>query len=172
MKLIIRNIIIIIRKIREKYWSCRLKECGKSFLCCSGVVIHSAKKMSVGNEVRLGEKSYFNANGGLTIGNNVKMGPQVFIWTSNHNYFDPKKLPYDDIEINRPVTIGDNVWIGAKSIIIPGVNIGEGAVIAMGSVVTKDVPSCAVVGGNPAQILKFRKIETYKKLKMLKTKTI
>lgn len=168
MKKLISNIISIIRILRQKYWANRLKSCEQNLICCSGVVVHSAKTMSVGNDVRLGEKSYFNAKGGLNIGNNVKMGPQVFIWTSNHNYFNPKWLPYDNIAIDRPVIIGDNVWVGAKSIIIPGVNIGEGAVIAMGSVVTKDVPPCAVVGGNPAKILKYRNVETYKKLKVAK----
>jgi len=168
MKTFFNNIKIIIRKIKEKYWTMRLKNCGQNFCCCSGVVIHSAKKMSIGNNVRLGENSYFNAKGGLTIGNNVKMGPQVFIWTSNHNYINPKWLPFDNISIDKPVNIGNNVWIGARAIIIPGVNIGEGAVIGMGSVVTKDVPSCAVVGGNPANILKYRNIETYNKLAKVK----
>ena len=99
------------------------------------------------------------------MGNNIKMGPQVFIWTWNHNYYAPEALPYDRVCIEGPVTINDNVWVGAKATIIPGVTIGEGAVIAMGAVVTKDVPPCAVVGGNPAKILKYRDIEVYNKLK-------
>lgn len=162
---IISKMIKIIRKIRQKYWKLRLKSCGKNFLCSSGVIIHSASKIDVGNDVRVGEKSYINARGGLKIGNNVKLGPRVYICTSTHNYFSPKWLPYDDIEIERPITINDNVWIGANANIIPGVNIGEGAVVAMGTVVTKDVPACAVVGGNPAKILKYRDIEVYSSLK-------
>lgn len=143
----------------------RFKKCGKNFLCCSGVKIHGAKRISVGNNVRIGEKSYINGNGGISIGDNVKFGPQVFIWTCNHNYYAPKRLPFDDLNFEKPVTIGDNVWIGAKASIIPGVTVGDGAVIAMCAVVTKDVPSCAVVGGNPAKILKYRNIEVYNKLK-------
>lgn len=158
-------IIKLIRAIRQAYWKYRFKECGHNFVCCSGVKIHSAKKVSIGNDVRIGENSYLNASGGLVIRNNVKFGPQVFIWTSNHNYFSPKKLPFDNISIHKQVIINDNVWLGAKSIIIPGVEIGEGAVVAMGSVVTKNVPACAVVGGNPAKILKYRDIEVYNKLK-------
>lgn len=161
----ISNIIKIIRKIRQKYWKYRLGECGTNFCCCSGVVIYSAKNVSVGNSVRIGEKSYLNAKGGIRIGNNVKFGPQVFIWSSNHNYFAPKNLPYDNKQIDKLVTICDNVWVGAKASIIPGVTIGEGAVIGMCAVVTKDVPPCAVVGGNPAKILKYRDIDVYQNLK-------
>lgn len=161
MKLIIK----IIRFFRTQYWLIRLRSCGKNFVCCSGTIIHGAKNFVVGNDVRVGEKSYLNANGGITIGNNVKMGPQVFIWSSNHNYYAPTILPFDGARINRPVIIEDNVWVGAKVCIIPGVRIGEGAVIGMGSVVTKEVPPCAVVGGNPAKVLKYRDIEVYNKLK-------
>lgn len=160
-----KSIIKIIRLIRAKYWQYRLKECGQNFTCCSGTVIHGAKNISIGNNVRIGEKSYINGHGGIKIGNNIQMGPQVFIWTSNHNYYAPSHLPFDHIDIKRPVTIKDNVWIGAKACIIPGVTIEEGAVVAMGATVTKDVPPCAVVGGNPAKILKYRDIEVYNKLK-------
>lgn len=160
-----KKIIQLIRQIRRQILKLRLKKCGKNLICCTGVTIRNAKYLDIGDDVRLGEDSYLNARGGIKIGNNVKMGPQVFIWSSNHNYFAPKFLPYDTKEILREVTINDNVWIGAKSCIIPGVTIGEGAVIGMCSVVTKDVPPCAVVGGNPAKILKYRDVEVYKKLK-------
>ncbi len=155
----------IIRYFRKKYWKYRIKSCGKDFTCCSGVIIHSARKLSVGDNVRIGEKSYLNARGGIYVGNNVQMGPRVFMWSSNHNYFAPKALPFDDVQIDKPIVIKDNVWLGANSNIIPGVTIGEGAVVAMCSVVTKDVPDCAVVGGNPAKILKYRDKEIYYKLK-------
>lgn len=160
-----KKFIQLIRQIRRQILKLRLKKCGENLSCCSGVTIHSAKHLEIGDNVRLGENSYLNARGGIKIGNNVKMGPQVFICSSNHNYFAPNSLPFDKKEILREVTINDNVWIGAKSCIIPGVTIGEGAVIGMCSVVTKNVPPCAVVGGNPAKILKYRDIEVYNKLK-------
>ena len=69
----------------------------------------------------------------------------------------------------KPVTIEDNVWIGGKSIILPGITIHEGAVIGMGAVVTKDVPKGAVVGGNPAKILKYRNIKKYDELCSIKS---
>lgn len=129
--------------------------------------MHSAKNIKIGDNVRIGEKSYLNGSGGLTIGNNVKFGPRVFVWTSNHDYVAPTRLPYSG-NIKKPVVIKDNVWIGARANIIPGVTIEEGAVVGMCAVVTKDVPSCAVVGGNPAKILKYRDKEVYYNLKQAK----
>lgn len=67
--------------------------------------------------------------------------------------------------IKKPVIIKDFVWCGANVTITPGVTIGEGAIIGAGSVVTKDVPDYAIVGGNPAKIIKYRNIELFKKLR-------
>ena len=85
------------------------------------------------------------------------------ILTTNHNY-EGEELPYDSTAINKDVVIGRNVWIASFSFILPGVTVGDGAVVAGGSVVTKNVPACAVVGGNPAKILKYRNMENYQKL--------
>jgi len=73
-------------------------------------------------------------------------------------------LPYGTDYVDKPVIIERNVWLGNHVIIVPGVHIGEGAIIAMGSVVTKNVSAGAVVGGNPAEVLKFRDPDAYKKL--------
>lgn len=157
-------IINLIRKVKQYYWKHRFGRCGDGFVCCFGVVICHAKNIDVGNIVRVGEKSFINAKGGLKIGNNVHIGPRVTIFTSNHDYYAPKALPFYG-DIDKKVIIEDNVWVGACASIVPGVTIGEGAVIGMSSVVTKDVPPCAVVGGNPAKILKYRDKEVYYKLK-------
>ena len=154
-----------IREIRYLIYKKRLKSCGNNVTICSGTRILIAKNISIGNNVRIGEKSRISGIGGLTIGNNVSLGPEVLIWTSNHNYDNPEMLPYDGKSKSKPVKIEDNVWIGARVCITPGITIGEGAVVAMGAVVTKDVPPCAVVGGNPAKVLKYRNIEKYNKLK-------
>lgn len=86
------------------------------------------------------------------------------IITENHNY-EGEKLPYDTTYIRKNVTIGDCVWVGSRVIIMGGVSIGEGAIIAAGSVVTKDVPPLAIVGGNPAKLIKYRDAEHYYRLK-------
>ena len=154
-----------IKEIRYFLMKKRFKKCGERVIFCSGIRISGSKNVSIGNNVRIGEKSFICGVGGLEIGDNVALGPQVLIWTVNHNYYSPEHLPFGGVYKKPPVKIGDNVWIGARACVVPGVTIGEGAVIAMGSVVTKDVPPCAVVGGNPAKVIKYRDIEKYNQLK-------
>lgn len=96
-------------------------------------------------------------HGPLVIGNNVMMGPDVVILTHSHN-IDRFDVPMGQQgSWVRKVTIGNDVWIGMRSIIMPGITIGDGAIIGAGAVVTKDVPDYAVVGGVPARIIRFRK---------------
>ncbi|EST12364.1 sugar O-acetyltransferase [Sporolactobacillus laevolacticus] len=89
----------------------------------------------------------------VVIGDHCLLAPGVHIYTATHP-LDPKKR-LDGWEYAKPVRIGNNVWIGGRSIINPGVTIGNHAVIGSGSVVTKDVPDYAVVAGNPAKIIKW-----------------
>ena len=86
------------------------------------------------------------------------------IITENHNY-EGDAIPYDSTYIRKDVTIGDCVWFGNRVMIVGGVDIGEGAIIAAGAVVSKDVPPLAIVGGNPAKIIKYRDADHYNKLK-------
>ena len=98
-----------------------------------------------------------NFHGPVIIGEDVMMGPDCIIYTRNHAFSDitipMKEQGFSDI---KKVVIGDDVWIGGRVIILPGVHIGRGAIVGAGAVVTKDVPDYAVVGGNPACILKYR----------------
>jgi acetyltransferase-like isoleucine patch superfamily enzyme len=124
------------------------------------------ENIKIGDNVYIGPGFSFSATGGISIGNGVVFGPRVTIHTSNHNYdsSDLKSIPYDGKSILRSVIIEDNVWIGDHTFICPGVNIGEGSIIAMASVVAKDVPKYAVVAGNPAKIIKYRNIDRYEQL--------
>ena len=94
----------------------------------------------------------------------LQFGRQICIYDHDHDFRTEGGKGAKDYRCTA-VTIEDNVWIGGKSIILPGVTIHEGAVIGMGAVVTKDVPKCAVVGGNPAKVLKYRDINQYEQLK-------
>ncbi len=116
------------------------------------------------DNIYIGPMAYIWAVGGLEICENVILGPRVTIHTSNHRYEDATMLPYDGYSYAKKVTIEKNVWIGDSSMIAPGVTIGEGSIVAMGSVVTKDVPKYSIVGGNPAKVIKQRDIEKYQEL--------
>ena len=113
----------------------------------------------------LKSNTFIECSGGVKIGKYFHPGRELTIFSTNHNYNSDKSIPYDEINIEKPVIIKDFVWCGSNVTIVPGVTIGEGAVIGAGAVVTKDVPNYAIVGGNPAKIIRYRNIEKFKKLK-------
>lgn len=124
-----------------------------------------AEGMILGNYIYIGPHCFFSGSGGLTIHDNVAIGPMVYVYTSNHRYDGQAEfVPFDEHLIRRPVCIESHCWIGGNSVIVPGVTVHEGAIVAAGSVVTHDVPRCAVVGGNPAKVLKYRDIERFDRL--------
>ena len=105
----------------------------------------------------LGDNVNFNGlriggGGTVRIGNNFHSGPDCLILTSNHNYDNGDKIPYDDTYIYKDVEINDNVWLGSRVTIAPGVTIGEGAIIQLGSTVTHDIPKGAIAGGHLAKV--------------------
>lgn len=106
----------------------------------------------IGEQVTLdGRRQLPSSNGGLTIGNHVDIASQVMIWTSEHDINDPQMKA-----IEEPVIVEDYVFIGPRAIILPGVTIHRGAVVAAGAVVTKDVPARAIVAGIPAKQINTR----------------
>ena len=110
-----------------------------------------------GDEIRVGRSVFVNQNctfydlGGLDIADDVMIGPNVSILTASHP-LDPARRRA--VTIGRPIVIERNVWIAAGATIIGGVTIGENAVVAAGSVVTRDVPPNTLVGGNPARVIR------------------
>ena len=118
-------------------------------------------EIDYGHQLRIGEMVFINhslcvsAAAGIEIEDEVQIAPQVTILTVNHDLKDKTIVKCS------PVYIKKNAWIGARAIILPGVTIGENAVVGAGSVVTKDVPANTVVVGNPAKVIK--KIETESK---------
>lgn len=107
-----------------------------------------------------------SGGGNVTFGSNFHSGKNVMIITQNHNYDKGTMIPYDDSYIFKTIVIQDNVWVGNNVIITGNITIGEGAIVAAGSVVVKDVPYCAIVGGNPAKVIKYRDIQHYEDLKI------
>ena len=85
------------------------------------------------------------------------MGPDVVILTLNHEYSDiHKPIGWQGMKPRKKVTIGNDVWLGQRVMIMPGVTIGNGSIVAAGAVVTKDIPPYSIVGGVPAKVLKNR----------------
>jgi maltose O-acetyltransferase len=113
-----------------------------------------AADIEIGDHSGLGIDSRI---GVTKIGKDVMMGPNVMIISQNHAFSDlTRSMNVQGEEKSMPVIIEDDVWIGARAIILPSRRIGKGAIIGAGSVVTKDVPAYAIVGGNPARILRYR----------------
>jgi maltose O-acetyltransferase len=111
-----------------------------------------------GSNIKLGNNVFMNFNccildvATVTIGNNCMLAPNVQIYTATHPL--EYKLRNSGKEYAKPITIGNNVWIGGGAIICPGVTIGDNTVIAAGAVVTKNFPKDVVIGGNPATVIK------------------
>ena len=116
--------------------------------------MYFSTKVEIGSNSSIGYKA--KITGQCSIGNNVIMGPEVYIFTKNHK-IDNINVPikYQGDTDDERVYIGDDCRIGCRAIIMPGVYIGKGSVVGAGAVVTKDVPEYAVVGGVPATIIKF-----------------
>ena len=111
----------------------------------------------VGNNVGIAQNCFIQVRGQVTIGNNIIFGPGVGIFSENHNFSETDKYINEQGESRKGVKIEDGVWIGTAATILDGVTIGKNSIIAAGSVVNKDVPPYAVVGGIPAKIIKYRK---------------
>lgn len=128
---------------------CQIKE-GCRIAARSGTI-------RIGDRCAIGERAEIESwKSAVEIGNCVRIAAEVYILTSNHA-FDDRSKPILDQGFNfEPVTIEDDVWIGRRAVILPGVTVGRGAVIGAGAVVTKDVPMNAIVAGVPARVIRTR----------------
>lgn len=111
-----------------------------------GAEIRCARKIVIGNGSSIGHHVILDGRGELYIGNNVNLSTGAWIWTSEHIVNSP-----DFSVIAEKVTIEDYAWLSCRTVILPGVTVGEGAVVAAGAVVTKDVAPYTIVGGVPAK---------------------
>lgn len=113
--------------------------------------------LKIGNNSSIGPFAYIGCSGYIEIGDNVIMGPRVGIFAENHQFHDIG-LPIKEQGVLRSfVKIEDDCWLASNVVILAGVTVGRGSVIASGSIVTKDVPPFSVVAGVPAEVIKSRK---------------
>lgn len=113
-------------------------------------------QLVIGNWFFINHYSMIDCHVSILIGNNVMVGPYVYIADFDHDITVTNGPAIQGLTVGKPIQIGNHVWIGAHAIVLKGVTIGDGAVVAAGALVVKSVPPMAVVGGIPAQILKFR----------------
>lgn len=138
-----------------RYWVCR-----SLFLCCGRNVTIETRARVAFHKVEIGNFSGIGINcsiGAAKIGNYVMMGPDVSFLSRNHK-FDDLTIPMCEQGDGQefPVIIEDDVWLGTRVVVLPGVQIGRGAIVGAGAVVTRDVPPYAIVGGNPARVIGSR----------------
>jgi len=112
---------------------------------------YAPESIEIGAYCTIGDSAFLDGRSGLTIGDSVNLGSHVSIYTRQHDVDDPWFA-----EVGAPVRIEDHAWVSSHAIVLPGVTIGEGAVVAAGAVVTKDVPPYTLVGGNPARPIRSR----------------
>ena len=141
------------KKMRQ-FWAKRIVEnMGKN--------VNIERNSFFGPLLKIGDNSGIGIDcevyGPVEIGSDVMMGPEVVIYTKGHRHdrVDVTMIEQGDDE-TRPVKIGNDVWIGRRVMIMPGVSIGNGCIIGAGAVVTKDVPDYSIVGGIPAKVLRMR----------------
>ncbi|XTZ64264.1 acyltransferase [Aeromonas salmonicida subsp. pectinolytica] len=125
------------------------KKCGRGVSIKENVEIYQPWNLCLGDKSGFGRNNIIDCTGGVDIGSNVRFGPNVVIATMNHA--TRGGVIGQDEKKKARVVIGDNCWVGAHAVILPGVEIGNDCIIAAGSVVTKRVPSGRTVAGVPAR---------------------
>lgn len=158
----------IARHLPRSYSGFKIGQTGLRRFCGKLMLTHCGKKVNIEHnalfspKVSLGDYSGIGVNakiyGTCVIGNHVMMGEDCTIITRNHK-FDRTDIPMMEqgFEEEKPVHIGNDVWIGDRVTIMPGVHIGDGCVIGAGAVVTRDIPPYSIAAGVPAKVLRSRK---------------
>jgi acetyltransferase-like isoleucine patch superfamily enzyme len=151
--------------VRMKYFFARLRSLAIGFKLANfhkhiylmpGCKFENVRDMQLGNYIFINHDSVFSTPHGMKIGNYVMIGPNCLFASVKHGFEDWKKPMIFQPVSEAPITIENDVWIGAKVTVLGGVTIGNGSIVAAGSVVTKDVKPYSIVGGVPAKLIRFR----------------
>ena len=144
------------KSLRNKLMRLSGAKISKDVMFYPGFSIRNPQGLEIEDGVNIGPKCLLDARKGLLIRKNAVIAYEAIIWSLNHDY--------NDIHFcgkGAKTEIGEYAWICSRSIILPGVKIGKGAVVASGAIVTKDVPDFAIVGGIPAKVIGYREEKNY-----------
>ena len=143
--------------IRGWFWKKSMKSCGTDFRVAPNLRITHPEKIIIGDSVWINTNCNISSGGGVVIGDNVIIGPDVKIWSINHNYDDVNTPINRQGWTNKEVTIGNDVWIASNAVILPGADIPDGSVIGAGSIVTpQKLEPYAIYAGNPIKRIRKR----------------
>lgn len=161
--------LIGIRSAESPMPGCRIGAAFRVFLARrifrsvgKGVRVHAGVIFGRGTEIEIGDNSSFNRDCWISpdtiVGKDVMMGPEVIMLSASHEFRDTTRpMREQGAPPRRRIVIADDVWIGTRTIILPGVTVGSHAIIGAGSVVTRDVPEWGIVAGNPAKLIRDRR---------------
>ena len=145
----------------KRYLPSDFKVYGKGVRIGHNVAINRPDRVVLKDRCTIQSGTVINSYGGLHVGENTGIGYNCVIFTALHRYRNANTIPFDNVCELKPVIIREFVWIGANVKILPGIEIGEGAIIGMGAVLTKNVPPLSIVIGNPAEVIGHRSKEHY-----------
>jgi len=144
--------------VRQKWFQKKFQSAGINLRVHYRATFIHPDRISCGNDVEIGQGCYFQGAGGITIGDNAMIAPFVKIWSVNHNYKNPDQNIREQGYETKAVQIGNDVWIGADSFIMPGAKIGDKCVIGACSVLgAKNYPAGSILMGNPARKIGIRR---------------
>lgn len=143
----------IFKKMRAFFTKKVIKKMGENVNIETGAIFNP--NIEIGDNSSIGVRAELIGN--VKIGKNVMMGPEVIFYTQNHKFNDKDRTIIEQgYDIEKQIVVEDDVWIGRRVIILPGVTIKKGTVIGAGSIVTKTFPEYSVIAGNPAKVIKIR----------------
>jgi acetyltransferase-like isoleucine patch superfamily enzyme len=149
----------LVRRSRRIFLRRRLRKCGSDLVVSQGVIFEFPERIDLGDRVFVNRGALITARRDIQIGDDVLIGPYVVINSGDHNYADPTQPIGSQGHRAGPITIGNDVWLGAHCVILRDVTVGDGAVVAAGAVVINDVPPRTLVAGVPAVPKKLRGAE-------------
>jgi len=141
------------------------RACGEGVVISSHVDITAPDRVILGRGAYVGPKCTIYAVGGFHLGSYSGLGENCSVITVEHRHAGATSLPFEELRMVKPVWIEDYVWIGMNVSILPGVRIGEGAIVGLGSVLLGDVQPLAIVAGNPAEVVGHRDRSAFERLK-------